>query len=259
MGRELNEPPSVEGVLHDVADGLVRGRIGVAAGGAVVGLASVLGWPPWPAAPLLIGALLFSAATLAFAIAAHHVPPAATTVRIVMVALLLGFDAAVFVGMAAVAQERAITTLLILPLSVSLLLHVRALTCIAAPRSCRPPSEGTPMVEAKPVPELSPVTALAEAIGSQAREAIGIVRARAEALRLAAEEAGVGELLGHDLDVLVRQAEECQRVLRELEQALDRHLRGAARLPGRAAALRRIAGGAPSGDEWPSESTPLRS
>jgi hypothetical protein len=78
-------------------------------------------------------------------------------------------------------------------------------------------------------------------------------------MRLAAEDAGVGALLAHDLDVLVRHAEECQRALRELEQALEPRLRDAARLSARAAPAEADFRAAPDREAWPSESTPLRS
>jgi len=230
LRRELKEPPSEEGVLQDAADSLVRGRMGVAAGCAVVGLGPALGWPPWPPATLLVAALLFALVTLCFAVANHHRAPRSIVARVVLLSLLLAVDATIVVASALPAAP-ILQVLLGFALAVLLTLHVRALARILA---------GRPATPADP-------TLRADALNEawvRSREAIGIVRARAESLRLSAEEAGVGGLLAHDLDVLVRQAEECQRTL--------------ARLPPRGAPGRR-ATGETNRDEWPSESTPLRS
>jgi hypothetical protein len=204
--------------------------MGVAAGCGVVGLCAAMGWPPWPAATFLVDALLVALVTLCFAIGNHHRAPASIAARVILLSLLLAVDATIVVSLAAGATV-GLRSVLAVELAASVLLHVRALARVLGARD----------VAAASGPA---VAALATAVGARGREAIGIVRARAESLRLAAEEAGVTAQLGHDLEVLVRQAEECQRALREIDDALEARSARSARLPAR---------------PWPSESTPLRS
>lgn len=249
MRREFRGPPSEEGVPQSVTDDLVRGRVAVAAGCAIAGLAAAAGWPPWPASPLLIAALLLALVTLAFAVATHHLPAAALPARVVLIAVLPVFDACVLAGAAGAAGSRGATALLALLLAALLALQARAQLRVLARRTAK-------ATAAKPPGEEAELATLADAIGGRVREAIGIARARAEALRLAVDESGAGEVLGHDLDVLVRQVDECQRALRELEHAVALRQRGAARLPPPAPPPPE---GATDRDGWPSESTPLRS
>ncbi len=255
MGSELREPPSDEGVPQDVADQLVRGRIAVAAGSAIVAFGAALFRGGWRTSPLLVGALVLALSTVAFAVSTRHFRPRARRGRSAAIVVLLAIDALVLFVVASAAGGAGIAALLAVLLVASLVVHVRALVRIAAAPPAAPasgafPPQAVPMVTAE---------AEADAVGARARELAGIVRARAEALRLAAEEAGVGELLGHDLDVLVRQAEECQRVLRDLEQALAARLAPTARLPPRVAADDAPPRSAPDSEPCPSASTPLPS
>jgi hypothetical protein len=235
LGRELREPPT-EGVHRRVADRLLRGRIAVAASCAVVGLAGAFGIVPWRAAPLLVAALLIAVTSLAFAVTSRRLERGDRQRDAAIVVILLSSDAVALLGVAASAGGPGLALLLAAIAVGSIFVHAVALVRVATappPAARAPPrDEAIGSVEQELLVELV-------AAGARAREAAGIVRARAEALRLSVAESGASDVVLHDLEVLVRQAEECQRLLRELEVSRPARL--------------------PLPEPCPSESTPLPS
>src|SRR5688572_12194798 len=115
---------------QDVAERLVRGRIVVAAASAVVGLICAIGGLAWPAAPLLIAALVVAAATLLATVATHHLE-LTTRARVAVTALLLVGDTAVLVAGIVVGRRIDFGLFLAALLLASIAVHVRALARIA--------------------------------------------------------------------------------------------------------------------------------
>jgi len=219
-------PRSDDGVFAVAERWFARGRFAAMAATGAVGIAAALGAGGLPAAPLLLLALLFAANTLLGALIARHVeparvPPAARLAVAIAIDLSAALVAAPYSGALGPA----------LRLAAALLGGAALATYVGGASAAR--SNGGAASAAAVEPWL---VALAESVVSGVREPLGIVRARAEVLRLAiAEQPGLHEL-AHDFEVLLERVAEAQRALLSVfALAPDRSARGRIELPAVAA------------------------
>ena len=183
---------------------LVRGRFAAAGLMSLVGLVAAGGMAPNAGRPLLVSALWLALAALLAAMAQHHrwfSHPAAATAALAGGGAL---DAVVLCGLAAGLADAPRLRLLISILPLGLAAASTAL--VGARWAMR--SEAATRSE----------------LLQRVREPVGIVRARADSLRLQLLEslgsAGPGgDATRHDLDVLWRQLDELERLLKAEEPA----------------------------------------
>ena len=220
-------PRSDDGVLSVAERWFVRGRFVATAATGALGIAAALGAAAVPAAPLLLLALVFAANTLAFALLSRHVdpmraPPSLRLAGAIAVDLAAAFAAAPYAGALGPA----------LRLAAALLAGAALATFVGAGVARRAAAAGAASAAA-----VEPwLVALAESVVGGVREPLGIVRARAEVLRLAIVEQPALHELAHDFDVLLERVAEAQRALLSVfALAPDRSARGRVELPAVAA------------------------
>ena len=220
-------PRSDDGVLSVAERWFVRGRFVATAATGALGIAAALSAAAMPAAPLLLLALVFAANTLAFALLSRHVdpmraPPSLRLAGAIAVDLAAAFAAAPYAGALGPA----------LRLAAALLAGAALATFVGAGVARRAAAAGAASAAA-----VEPwLVALAESVVGGVREPLGIVRARAEVLRLAIVEQPTLHELAHDFDVLLERVAEAQRALLSVfALAPDRSARGRIELPAVAA------------------------
>lgn len=210
-----------------IAERLFRGRAAGAAIWGAVAVASAIELLPWSPGRLLSVALALAFLTLLLAGWFRHASPSNARERIAALVFSVACDTALLVGVAASSGKPELSWFAGASVTASVAWHAWLLARIAHV------DEESSVVSARSMTRL--------------REALGIARARAESLHLLAEESGRPELLRHDLEVLIRQIDECQHALRPAAPT-------AARLADFSGRTRRSAA-----RTWLNESTPPRS
>lgn len=243
MAGRIEGTAAAQTAVSDVASALWRRRAILCVACASIGSAAAFESVPWRAAPLLVAALVLVAATLVFAIATRHAQRLSGRAVAFAIGGLAALDAGALVLAGRESGGTGLLLLLVLMVASSATLHAAALAHLV--------SEAGHAAG----PEREERLAALHAAAATIREQLGIVRARAEAIALAAADSGADATLLHDLEVLSRHADHCQRAVREILAAIEGHV-AAARLPRPAPARLRSL---PEADAWPSESTPQRS
>ena len=201
-------PRSEDGVLAVAERWFVRGRFVAMAATGGLGIFAALGAAGLPAAPLLLLALVLAANTLLGALLSRHVEPARVPPPV-----RLAVEVALDLAAVLVAAPWAGALGDPLRLAAALLGGAAFATFVGIARAARRDGAAGSASAAAVEPWL---VALAESVVSGVREPLGIVRARAEVLRLAlAEQPGLHELV-HDSDVLLARVAEAQRALLSL-------------------------------------------
>lgn len=222
----IASPRSDDGVLAVAERWFARGRFVAMAATGALGIAAALGAAEVPAAPLLLLALVFAASTLAGALLFRHAdaraPPALRLAGAIAVDLAAAFAVAPFAGALGPALRFA-----------AALLAGAALATLVGAGVARRAAAARAASAAAVEPWL---VALAESVVAGVREPLGIVRARAEVLRLAIVEQPALHELAHDFDVMLERVAEAQRALLSVfALAPDRSARGRIELPAVAA------------------------
>jgi hypothetical protein len=199
------QSPRSDVVVLEVAERwFLRGRVVATAATGVLGVVAALGMAPLAATPLLVLALIFAASMLASSLLARHTDVA----PFVRFALAVTIDVAAWLGAAPSMG----------PLAPSIRLIAAALAgaalAVTIGAACSRLGERDGEAAAPSAAAIEPwLVALADAVAAGVREPLGIVRARAEIIRLAVAEDPRLAGLAHDAEVLLARADEAQHAL----------------------------------------------
>lgn len=204
MNRE-ESPRSDDGRVEVAERWFLRGRVVATAACGLLGVVAALGSAPLTATPLLVLALVFAASMLASSLLARHtdLPPFARF------ALAVSIDVAAWLGAAPFAGALAPSLRLI-----AAALGGAALAVAIGVAGARLGDGGGESAAGPKAAAIEPwLVALADAVAAGVREPLGIVRARAEIIRLAVAEEPELARLAHDVEVLLARADEAQHAL----------------------------------------------